>query len=42
MISKDGGKTFKSQYLIGGDHHVMWIDPPTPRPWPSATTAAPV
>src|SRR6185312_11734857 len=27
MESKDGGKTFKSHYLIGGDHHLMWIDP---------------
>ena len=31
MESKDGGKTFKSHYLIGGDHHVMWIDPTDPR-----------
>jgi photosystem II stability/assembly factor-like uncharacterized protein len=31
MVSKDGGKTFKSQYLIGGDHHVMWIDPTEPK-----------
>jgi photosystem II stability/assembly factor-like uncharacterized protein len=27
MVSKDGGKSFKSQYVIGGDHHVLWIDP---------------
>jgi len=27
MVSKDGGKTFKNQYMIGGDHHVLWIDP---------------
>ena len=27
MESKDGGKTFKSHYLMGGDHHMMWIDP---------------
>ena len=27
MISKDGGKSFKNQYMIGGDHHVLWIDP---------------
>ena len=31
MVSKDGGKTFKSQYLIGGDHHVMWINPSDPK-----------
>jgi photosystem II stability/assembly factor-like uncharacterized protein len=31
MESKDGGKTFKSHYLIGGDHHVMWIDPTDPK-----------
>ena len=31
MVSKDGGKTFKSQYLLGGDHHVMWIDPTDPK-----------
>ncbi|HEX2667185.1 MAG TPA: glycosyl hydrolase [Gammaproteobacteria bacterium] len=30
MISKDGGKTFKSQYMSGGDHHAMWIDPTDP------------
>lgn len=27
MVSKDGGKTFKNQHVIGGDHHVLWIDP---------------
>ncbi len=27
MVSKDGGKSFKNQYMIGGDHHVLWIDP---------------
>jgi len=31
MESKDGGNTFKSHYLMGGDHHVMWIDPTDPR-----------
>jgi photosystem II stability/assembly factor-like uncharacterized protein len=31
MISKDGGKTFKSQYYNGGDHHAMWIDPTDPQ-----------
>jgi photosystem II stability/assembly factor-like uncharacterized protein len=31
MISKDGGKTFKSQYMIGGDHHALWIDPSNPQ-----------
>jgi photosystem II stability/assembly factor-like uncharacterized protein len=27
MVSRDGGKSFKSQYMIGGDYHVLWIDP---------------
>jgi photosystem II stability/assembly factor-like uncharacterized protein len=27
MVSRDGGKSFKNQYMIGGDHHVLWIDP---------------
>jgi photosystem II stability/assembly factor-like uncharacterized protein len=31
MVSKDGGKTFKSQYATGGDHHVLWIDPANPQ-----------
>ncbi|MGH8371550.1 MAG: VPS10 domain-containing protein [Gammaproteobacteria bacterium] len=30
MISTDGGKTFKSRYAQGGDHHVMWINPEHP------------
>ncbi len=30
MISKDGGKSFKSQYFNGGDHHAIWIDPTDP------------
>lgn len=31
MISKDGGKSFKSQYFNGGDHHALWIDPTDPQ-----------
>ncbi|HSN18121.1 MAG TPA: glycosyl hydrolase [Gammaproteobacteria bacterium] len=31
MISKDGGKTFKNQWMQGGDHHAMWIDPSDPK-----------
>ena len=31
MISKDGGKSFKSQYFNGGDHHAIWIDPTDPQ-----------
>ncbi len=31
MVSKDGGKTFKSQQMQGGDHHAMWIDPADPK-----------
>lgn len=31
MISKDGGKTFKNQWMQGGDHHAMWIDPTDPK-----------
>ncbi|HEY1992045.1 MAG TPA: glycosyl hydrolase, partial [Gammaproteobacteria bacterium] len=31
MISRDGGKTFKNQWMQGGDHHAMWIDPGDPQ-----------
>ena len=31
MVSQDGGKTFKNQWMQGGDHHAMWIDPTDPK-----------
>ena len=33
LRSNDGGKLWRDQHTVYGDHHDLWIDPERPKPY---------